>query len=577
MRRTLTPLSIGICAAGIACNPPDPGETSDTKATEEASTTAEPEPTAGTTEGVGETSDDTTEGTTGEPEEAFDPAPGGLRRLLKHQYIESVRLLLGDAAAAAATPPEDYSLHGFDAIGASELALPTTEIEKLENSARAVALAAIDQPAKLGEVVPCVLEPEGGASCYEKLATDFGHLAWRRPLTGEEVAQLVAVAEQAKAWDDKFTTGLQFELMALLQSPYFLYMVEVGEENPEEPGHRWLTQPELATRLSFFLLGRTPDAALLGAAEKGELETTDQVKDAARKMLARPEARETLANFYAELLMLRDVPGLIKNQDLFPNFTPALAAAMVEETQMLIENVVWDLDGDVRTLFDAEYTFIDSELAAHYGVALPMPGWVETELPAEQERAGLLGHASILSRFAHPAETSPTRRGLFIRNKFLCEAVAPPPPGVDTSLPAEDPGKPQTMKQKLTKHMEDPSCKSCHEAIDPMGLALEHFNPIGAWRPDDGGLEIDASGKILDLGEFSGPRELAELLAADPRTTACVIKNFVRGGLGHIEQLGELSVMADLETSFAENGYRMQELLVELTASQVFGMVGEPK
>ncbi|MBZ5714858.1 DUF1592 domain-containing protein [Nannocystis pusilla] len=527
----------------------------------------------------GDGTDSSGEPTTGEPEEVFEPAPGGLRRLQSHQYVGSVRYLFGDAAAGAAAPPDDYSLHGFDAIGAAELSLQESAIEQLEASARAVAVAAVADRSTLGGHVPCVLEGDPGDSCYDAVAVDLGRLAWRRPLTAEEVAPLVAIAKDARAWGGgDFGVGLQYELMALLQSPYFIYLVEVGEPDPDDPDVRRLTATELAARMSFFLLGQTPDAELLAAAEAGELVTDDDVRAVAEAMLARPEARATLSTFYSELFQLRDLSTLNKNNDLFPQFTPELTYAMTYETLRLIADIVWEQDGDFRTLLDADYTFVNPALASLYG--LPPPpgqGFARVDLPAEQGRAGLLGQASFLARFAHPAETSPTRRGLFIRTKLLCEKVPPPPPGVDASLPTEDPNKPQTMKQKLVQHMEDPSCSGCHTLLDPFGFALENYDPIGAFRTLDGGLAIDPSANIPDLGEVASARDIADLLVADPRVTACVIKNFVRGSLGHLERSGEVAVLDDLEAEFVANDHRLQHLLVELTASPVFRAVGAPK
>ncbi|MBA3548238.1 MAG: DUF1592 domain-containing protein [Nannocystis sp.] len=560
-------------AACLACSGPA-GSESNT----DASTSAGTALISSTTDG--DDSDDPTAGSSSDTgdEPAFVPAPGGLRRLMIHQYVESVRFLLGDAAATAAAPPEDHSLYGFDAIGAAELSLPDADVELIETSARAIAIAALAEPTPLSEHVPCVLQADPASGCYTSLARDFGRLAWRRTLSDGEVAQLVAIAEQARAWDGEFTTGLQYELMALLQSPYFLYIVEVGEPSADDPARHDLTNTELAARMSFFLLGRTPDAALLDAAEDGGLATKAQAEAAARAMLARPEARTTLAAFYSELLLLRDVPGVLKNPELFPQFNPALAEAMVKETLLLIDDVVWKTDSDIHALFNADYTFVNTSLAALYGVqGPPGPGFIETTLPAEQGRAGLLGHASFLARFAHPAETSPTRRGLFLRTRILCESVPPPPPGVDTSLPPEDPDKVQTMKERLTVHMEDPKCNSCHSLMDPIGLALENFDAIGAFRTLDSGLPIDASGTIADLGDFDGPRALADLIASDERTAACVIKNFVRGTLGHLERSGERPVLDDLNEGFADDGYRLQELLVQLAASPIFRSVGDPK
>ena len=510
--------------------------------------------------------------------EGFEPSPGGIRRLLRHQYVGSIRLLLGDQAAAAAAPAPDYSLHGFDAIGAAVLALPASAIEAAETSARAVAIAAVEDRQRLAEAAPCVLEAAPAADCYQQVAAEFGRLAWRRPLVADEVRTLVAIAEAGEDWGQSFASGLQYELMALLQSPHFLYMIEVGEPDPEEPTRRVLTPLELASRMSFFLLGQTPDAGLLAQAEAGALATEAEVRAAAEAMLERAESRATLAIFYGELLRLRDLPGLAKSAEMYPQFTPALAESMAQETLRLIEDIVWVQDGDIRGLLDAEYTVVDAGLAQLYGAPAPEgPGFEAVALPDAQGRAGILGHASFLARFAHPALTSPTRRGQFIRTRLLCDVILPPPPGVDTTLPASDPDAPQTMKDKLMQHVADPSCAGCHQIMDPLGLALEHFDALGIYRAEDQGLPIDVSVSTPDLGAFSGARELAALLVADRRTSTCVIKNFIRAGLGRLEGRGERSALADLEDTFSREGRRVRHLLVELVASPIFRVVGEPK
>jgi PAS domain-containing protein len=508
----------------------------------------------------------------------FEPAPGGLRRLLRHQYVGSIRYLLGDEAAAAAAPAEDYPLHGFDAIGAAELALQASAIEQCETSARAVATAAAARRERLATFVPCVNEATPDASCYAGVAAEFGRLAWRRPLTAGEVATLVRIAEDARAWGDSFAVGLEYELMALLQSPHFLYLIELGEPDVDAPERRRLTGLELAARMSFFLLGRTPDAELLAAAEAGELETEAQVRAAAAAMLRRPEARAALTNFYGELFLLRDLPTISKSAELFPQFSPALAESMAQETLHLIGEIVWEQDGDIRGLVDSEVTFVDAALAELYGLPAPDgPGFHAVALPAEQGRAGLLGQASFLARFAHPAMTSPTRRGQFIRTRLLCDIILPPPPGVDTHLPPDDPDEPQTMRDKLQKHMSDDSCAGCHRSMDPLGLTLENYDALGRFRTLDNGLPIDAAAVTDDLGAFTGARELAAVLAADPRTAACVIKNFVRGGLGHLETFGELPALDVLEDRFVADGYRVQNLLVDLVASPLFRAVAAPR
>lgn len=510
-------------------------------------------------------------------EEPIAPAPGGLRRLRAAQYVNSIRTIFGDVAASAAMPPNDASLHGFDSIGAAELALPQTAVEEYETSARRVADAVISDAATRDHVLPC--EPSGPSddACHQAFVESIGRLAWRRPLTLDEVAPLVDVATAAAAEYESFEIGLTYALSCILQSPYFLYIVEIGEPDPDDPTRRRLTDQELASRMSFFLLDKTPDAALLDKVAAGALATSDDVKAAAREMLSKPEARETLATFYSELFHLRDLDGLAKSADIFPLFSPALAQAMKEETLRLIDDIVWTRSADAREIYVADYAFINSDLAALYGVPSPISGFQKVTLPSDQKRAGLLGSASFLARFAHPAKTSPTKRGLFVNTALLCYEIPPPPPGVNTTLPEDDPSVPKTARMKLEVHMKDDACSSCHRAMDPIGFALENYDGIGAFRATDQGLAIDPASSIDGLGSFASARDLGQTLRDDPRSPSCMVKNLFRNSMGHLETRGELAAILKLEEAFASSGYNLQELMVAIVASPAFQLVGEPK
>lgn len=519
----------------------------------------------------------------GDVEDDFTPAPGGMRRLLPRHVVGSIEVLLGPAVASQVEGvPEVPQLHGFAAIGAAEIALGATDVSQLEQVATLAASAAVADRGRLGQIAPCVLEPAPNRACYDEVASAVGRLAWRRPLDADERARLVALGDAGHAWAvrgglaDPFGAGLQYELMALLQSPSFLYLVEIGEPDPDVPERRRLSPHELAARLSFFLLGRTPDEALLDAADAGELDTDAGVRAVASTLLGRPEARAALDAFYAELLYLDDLANLSKDPALYPEFDGELTASMRGETLAFLRDLVWERDADAREIFTADQTFVDGNLALLYGVEPPAEGTAKVTLPPGQERSGLLGHASFLTRFAHPGLTSPTRRGNLIAARFLCDEVPPPPPGVNPTLP-EDPGVPETMRDKLERHQEDPTCASCHLYMDPIGLALEHFDSIGEWRPSDRGMAIDTAGAIEGLGAFSGPRELGQRLAEDERTARCMVKNFLRASLGHLETDGERWEVRRLADGFAEDGHHLQDLMIELVASPAFKWVGDPK
>ncbi len=526
----------------------------------------------------GDTADDTGDGTGDDvgddgPGE-IDPVPGGMRRLVRSEYVRSVELMLGSEAGDAADPPADTAQGGWDAIGNAILSLAAEPVEDYEQTATAIADTVLANPSRLAETVPCVTGGPEDSSCYTAIATDLGRFAFRRPLADDEVAGLVAIAEEAQAWGDgDFMTGVKYELMAILQAPSFVYLTEVGE--PEGDVRR-LTGNELAARMSMFLLGRTPDLDFLDAAEAGELDSEAGIRNWAEQLVASSEARVATENFFDEYLRLRNLATHPKSADIFPAFTETLASAMRQETLLLLNDVVWQENGDFREVFTADYTYINAELADLYGMAAPGgPGFVKVDWPADQNRAGVLSQGSFLALQSGPLRNSPTKRGKFVQSTLLCNEIPPPPPDVEAELP--DPVEGQTLKEALAAHMEDPACFSCHGATDPIGFAFEFYDGIGAYRTLDNGSPIDASGEVEGVGEWTDAASLAAVVAEHPNSARCVIQNVIAGNLGFAVTPGIAPGIADLETAFSDSGYSLQSMMVELAVSPLFRYVDEPK
>jgi Protein of unknown function (DUF1592)/Protein of unknown function (DUF1588)/Protein of unknown function (DUF1595) len=525
-----------------------------------------------------ETGDGTVDDTGTDTDDPIDvdvvPAPGGARRLTPTQYIKSVEIILGTAAAEAANPPPLPQLGKFDSQTAADEPLTPVDIEIYEGSAMAIANTVRDDPSALAELVPCV--NGGDADCYETVARDLGRLAWRRPLLDEEVESLTSIAIQGQEWGDgDFPTGLKYEVAAILQSPNFLYVVEVGQPTGEGD-IRELDQYELVSRLSFFLLGHTPDLPLLDTAEAGSLDSDDELRVLATELLERPAARDRLAEFYDELYRLRDLANKGKDAMLFPTFNAELAAAMRQETLLLIQNVVFEEQSSFLGIFDASYTFVNDELAQLYGMSPPAFPWQIVQMPAEQGRAGILSQPAFLTVFSHPSVNSPTRRGLFVQERLLCTDIQPPPPEVMAMPPAPVDG--QTLRQWLEElHNSNESCASCHGLMDPVGYAFERFDPIGQFRQLDNGLPIDSTGEVGGLGSFANAAELATLVRNDPRTPNCVVRNLYRSTLGHQEGFDQAEGLALLDAGFAESDYDYKGLMVELTVNPLFRLVDAPK
>ncbi|MCA9707804.1 MAG: DUF1592 domain-containing protein [Myxococcales bacterium] len=374
-----------------------------------------------------------------------------------------------------------------------------------------------------------------------------------------------------------FERGLQEAVAALLQSPYFLYQVEIGEPDPDDPSRRRLTSYELATRMSFFLLDTVPDAELLDEAEADLLADADGIRAAAWRLLERPQARDTLGEIFGEAWRLRELEALPKDPSTFPQWSPELAGAMRQETLSLIDDITWERDADFLEVFTADYTFVDVRLGFHYGLpdAAQLPDApTRVELGGLDGRGGVFGHAGFLARLAHVSSTSPTLRGKFVLENILCRTVPPPPPGVVTDLPvAEDDA---TMRERLEAHVVDPSCAGCHSMMDPIGFGLESYDGIGRFRTTDNGSPIDASAQ-LDGQPFEGAAQLGALVAQSPQTPSCLVRNIYRHATGHIETEGEEVAIEAIEEAFVESGHRMQDLLVEIVASPAFRVVAEPQ
>lgn len=511
------------------------------------------------------------------PEDKFEiqPAAGGVRRLTSTQIRNTISDLLGQQAAAALTLPVDQQLHGFQSIEATENAFTPTSISTFESTFTiAIDTALNGNLANLAKLAPCVTAVND--ACYTDVAKKFGRVAWRRPVTDEEAAVLVGIAQQGKAWQGKAMDGVKYELMTILQSSNFLYIQEVGEPETEF-GFRKLTPSELASRMSFFILDRGPDTFILDAAEQGKLATDDQILAEAKRLLAKPEAQAAWDRYVGEVYFISDLSNVAKDPVLYPNFTASMSASMQQGMFQFVRDIVWTRNADAHELFTSADYFVDTNLAPLYGVTMPGSGFQKMTIPASQKRAGMIGNAGFLARFAHADTTSPTRRGRFIQERLLCHDIPPPPPGQNTDIPLEPPGQPQTMKQRLVKHKEDPKCAQCHDQMDPLGFALENFDGIGAFRADDRGLPLDTTGEVDGIGSFASAVDIGKLLSTNDEAMYCIVKNFIRESMGHVEIKGENDAIDALFDEFEKSKFSIQSLMAQVCISPAFKLVDEPK
>ncbi len=507
----------------------------------------------------------------------LDPAPATLHRLSQQQYRNSIRDLFGaDIVIPSALEP-DVSVDGLIALGGANATISPLGVERYESAALKVASQAVATPARRAALIPCKPKETADAACFEQVITTLGRRVWRRPLATEEIDSLVGVATAAAQQFSSFMRGVEFAVAALLQSPNFLFRVELGEPDPEHPGALRYTGYEMASRLAFFLTNTTPDDELLAAAESGALGGDAGVREQARRLLETPGAREAVRNFFTELYELYELDHLMKDTMVHTFMDKELGPAAREETLRLIEDIVFEQDADFRTFFTSQRTFVDRRLAALYGIPAPVTdGFGAVTLPRTLGRRGFLGHASFLANQSHPVDSSAVLRGKFVRVVLLCGEIPPPPSELNTGIPEPSDDAP-TLRERSTIHQQDPNCAACHRNMDPIGLGLENFDALGKWRTHDNGALIDASGD-LDGARFGSAWDLGGAIASHPQVGYCLARNLLRYATGHVEEYGQFEFLIALGKAFEQSGFRIRNLLVDVAASRAFrhaGMVSE--
>lgn len=501
---------------------------------------------------------------------AVDPGPPVMRRLSNAQYVVAVKRLFGDDIFAPDQIEPELRVDGLRAMGSALTSPSPRAVERYEQAAFDIARQALS-PEQRDAWLTC--DPAEPPCAREALAA-VALKAWRRPPTDSELGDLVELVNEADLVLQDPVEALEYGLAAILQSPHFLLRPELGEPDPSAPeGSRLrLTAWELATRLSFLLWNEPPDQELLDAAADGSLLTADGLDAQANRLLADPRARQGVRAFTDDWLHLDGLDQLEKDPTTYVHFTDRLGPSAREETLRVVEHIVFDEDGDLRSLYNTRRTFVDRTLAAVYNLRAPArEGFGEVVFPDDSDRRGLLGQAAFLAMKSHFNSTSPTLRGAFVREHLLCQMVPDPPAGVNTAIP-EATEEAATLRDRVQAHMEDPACRSCHMIFDPIGLAAEHYDGVGVRRERDNGVPIDASGN-LDGQEFSTLGELADLLFAHPRVPECHLLKLTRYALGRRADAGEQELLDVLGEVYAARDHRLQPLLLDLVQTPMFRMI----
>lgn len=489
----------------------------------------------------------------------------GMRRLTEAQYRNSIADIFGpDIKVAGRFEPIVRPAHELIASGSRGASISPAGLEQFDAMARNIAAQVLDETRR-AQFIPC--RPEDPAKpdpvCAKAALAPLGRYLFRRPVPADELAAYVKMAGDAAGPTGSFYKGLELALAAMLVSPRFLYVIETATTDPETPGGLVLDDYSRAARLSYTLWNSTPNETLLRAAETGKLKDPKQLSAFASKMVDSPRFQQGVRAFFTDMLLFERFDELSKDPVIYPYFNSQVAQAMPEQMLRTIVDHLVTHKGDYRQLFTTNRTFMNRSLGALYQVPVRSSGWEKHEFRPEEDRAGLLGQAGFLAMYSQSGRSSPTLRGRAIRELLMCQPVPNPPGNVNFTAVQETGNMSMpTARVRLTAHMADENCSSCHKLTDPAGLSLERFDGVGSFRRRENGAEIDPAGE-LDNVAFSGALGLGKVLAASPDTTMCVASRALEYARAiPSEDAGDL--VEGLNNDFAKDGYTIASLFLRV-------------
>ena len=405
------------------------------------------------------------------------------------------------------------------------------------------------------------------SGCGRRIVTRLAHRAFRRPVTPQEIDRLLGLFALGQKDGGSFDQGLALAVQAILVSPDFLFRIErsqvAGDASAPIGAH------DLASRLSYFLWSSMPDEELLNAADRGVLRDPVVLQAQTRRMLKDPKSSALVSSFGGQWLQFRGLESVRPDLERFPEFDDYLRLSMRRETELFLQSIVSE-DKSVVDLLTAKYTFLNERLAQHYGIAgVRGPEFRRVDTTGTP-RAGVLGHASVLTVSSYPTRTSPVLRGKWILSNLL-NAPPPDPPAGTPRLDEATIGKDSSMRQQLEAHRANTTCAACHSRMDPLGFGLENYDAVGGWREKDGAFAIDAAGSLPDGRGFKGPTELAAILESDR-------EEFVRGfaaklltfALGRGLERYDGPIVKAIAARSAADDHRFSSLVLEIVKSLPF-------
>ena len=416
---------------------------------------------------------------------------------------------------------------------------------------------------------PAAGEPE--APCARRILTGLARRAYRRPVTEADVDPLMRLFAMGRADGGSFDHGIEMALSGVLVSPSFLFRAPEAPPGARPGAVYRLADLDLASRLSFFLWSSIPDEELLLAAEQGRLGAPDELSTQIARMLADRKARALVENFAGQWLHLRNVADWTPDPERFPHFDDGIRHAFRRETQLFLEHLIRD-DGSVLALIDADYTFLNERLADFYGIDGVEGGHFRRVPLAGTGRGGILTQGGVLMVTSYPTRTSPVLRGKWILENLLGAPPPPPPPDVP-ELEADAGSSAGGLRAALERHRANPACAVCHARLDPLGFALENFDAVGAWRAEEGGVAVDASGALPDGTLVAGPGGLrGMLLDRRQEFVEALAEKLLTYAIGRGIEPRDRPAVREIRRRVESNGYRFSALVAAVVDSVPFSM-----
>jgi hypothetical protein len=504
-------------------------------------------------------------GTPGEPRDEADealqvrlPVTAGL-----HQVLATI--VKTDAAKAEGLGPTRIPIWNREGdVNSAELAISSLLIGGPYNGR-----IPKDSPSRR-RIYVCASEDE---ACATKIVSALARKAYRRSVTTDDIQTLMGFYQRGRVERD-FDNGIRVALERLLTSPDFLFRIETDPDKlPPGTAYR-LSDVELASRLSFFLWSSLPDDELLDLAIRGRLREASVLEQQVRRMLAEPRARGALVdNFFGQWLQTRNVWLLTPDANTkFPWFDDNLRTAMVREIELFLEDQLKE-DRGIPELLTADSTFVNEQLARHYGIPGVYGSHFRRVTLTNENRWGLLGKAGVLAVTSYPTRTSPTIRGKWLLENILAAPVPPPPPNTNTNLDETAIGKSTTVREMLEQHRANPVCASCHARMDPIGFSLENFDAVGQWRTMDGDAPINATGVLLDGTQVDGPAALRRaLIAQQEQFVKTVTGKLLTYAIGREMVHADAPAIRAIVQAAASDDYRWSSTILAIVKSPPFQM-----